>query len=1614
MNLRSIFFEITALFLLAAGPGKAQVPCDRLPACNDAINVSLADHCSAPVTASLVMEDLDPECADSFYVKVVYPNSGHTIDKVNQCGEFKYEVYRIVGEADFIGDSILLDAPEPDRRHCWGYVNAEDKTPPLACVRKVVALWQNGVIYRPVTNEDRNCDIDGIADGNDKILDRSFLGHGTSRLLTCLDLDQIYNVNMSWQLPSYQYYTGSPDIYDNCSQPVKIKFISVSDELIDYGCDYQVLEPFTDRPLTQKVIRTFVIEDEKGNRTSVEQEICFFRPKLYLPNCSVELNSCIFRSYNPATFANLGTKPYFINALGARVNLTGHQCNFTVGFEDIAGQGEGACGFKVIRTWKILDWCWDPLTSGQFDLVGLDPGIQPPDACGNISFANWQGKSLEWEQVLEVYDHIAPVVNCPFGEGEDQWILPANPFDCKAAFAVPSPKVTESCEYNWDVEVWTEAPELWHGVHTGNYQVVRYPDARIERFRDERGQLTDSLFLSNIPYGRHFLRYLVRDLCGNEGQSGLCPFYVTDLQEPVAVCREELTVSLVRNNVPGVPGAGYARIFAQDIDGGSSDACSPINLQARRFLPLACVDLFRSVSNQELAPDTVILDKPGTDAHGQSGLWTVWSDYVDFTCCDLAGRVLLELGVWDRRPAYPDTLLNDEPNFSYCWSEVRVEDKAGPVCLAPHDLYLDCRDIPPGLPLPASKAEWSELPHAERQAISSWFGALEQAADDVSEANDNCSASVQMIDVRFNLHCGAGFIERFFEATDVNGLRSETCTQKIYLYRHHDYCIAFPADTEADCPEDPEIPGVELFESGCDLLAVSVHDEKLEVPDSEGGCYKVFRTYRVLNWCQFDEDIDPGTPLFDRFDSTFDREPLVVGRDEDDDGIPGDEPVYVRFVGWERDVDYQNELQRIYNDYGLTITLVSDEEGTFGHTYIDDNCDPFDYQHYDPAEGHHRYVHFTRGFYQYTQVVKVVDQVPPVLVDAGGNSFTAGPDCAADVLIELEVLEECTAGFFEVDEVNWIPDAKLLMPSVSLYAKGVTARGRERGFTMQDVMGSNVQLQGTFPLGEHLLEVKVSDGCGNRNAMDVPFQVLDETIVPPICHSSLVVELMEVDNDRDGIPDRDEGEMTIWANDFVASAPADCSEPVSYSIHRTNDVEAGLEVPTPDSTSLTVTCFDPIVMQVDIYSWDQAGNSERCRSVLFIDDIRELCRQPSIAGIAEISGRVLDPDGGPVPLVEVELSGPESVVETSSTDGHFQFFNLDPGYDYTLTPSKEDNYLDGVSTYDLLLMSRHVLGVNPLQSFHELVAADVNRSGSVTALDLVQVRKLILGIDSYFANSPSWRFIAAQANLEALVEPLPEVINFNDLEPGLTTGDFTGIKIGDVSGDAGKEAILPRDQSAVKIVVKDMELLPGKVYRIPLSLPEITSLSGLQFTLRAETGLQVQQVEPGLAGPANLGLHRLDEGLLTVSWHEEDARVTDAGSPLLFLLVTAKKRALLSQQLLLDSRPTNSLAYRAEGIPNGLQLAFELGGEGPAVLEQNVPNPFRDRTVIPFVLKEAGQATIRISDINGRVLKVVRRHFAEGPNRVTFLGKDLAPTGVLLYSLIVDDEVLTRKMILRR
>jgi len=175
-----------------------------------------------------------------------------------------------------------------------------------------------------------------------------------------------------------------------------------------------------------------------------------------------------------------------------------------------------------------------------------------------------------------------------------------------------------------------------------------------------------------------------------------------------------------------------------------------------------------------------------------------------------------------------------------------------------------------------------------------------------------------------------------------------------------------------------------------------------------------------------------------------------------------------------------------------------------------------------------------------------------------------------------------------------------------------------------------------------------------------------------------------------------------------------------------------------------------------------------------------------------VSGKVTTYTGVPIPNCKIFISGNTNGYVYTNTQGDYIFPNIPAGGNYMITPVRDTNDLNGVSTYDLVLITNHLLGLQSLDSPWKVIAADVNHNNSVTTFDIVEARKLILGIYAQLPSNAAWRFFPAATTFGNPQNPfasgLPlESIVINSLQSNFTLGSFKGVKVGDANNSASPE-----------------------------------------------------------------------------------------------------------------------------------------------------------------------------------------------------------------------------------
>lgn len=436
---------------------------------------------------------------------------------------------------------------------------------------------------------------------------------------------------------------------------------------------------------------------------------------------------------------------------------------------------------------------------------------------------------------------------------------------------------------------------------------------------------------------------------------------------------------------------------------------------------------------------------------------------------------------------------------------------------------------------------------------------------------------------------------------------------------------------------------------------------------------------------------------------------------------------------------------------------------------------------------------------------------------------------------------------------------------------------------------------------------------------------------------------------------------------------------------------------------------------------------------LMQDNVFEAMPHTEICGnmTSTIYGVVMTEDGETVSDVRVSLmtnSGEEAQI--TNEEGDFTFEELPSCEVDQLTFLKDDNVGNGVSTFDMIIIQKHILGVSQLNSAYKVIAADVDHSDAVTTLDLIRMRKVILGIDDFFLNNTSWRFVLADHVFSNPLDPwaddFPETVDFNGVLSSDVNPTAIAIKIGDVNGSANPFGLIAgeleeRDAPAFNLLVEDMALVAGQTYEIDFIAATNQDLEGFQFSLHYQTdaiafgGLKNANL-PEL-NDDNFALFTAD-GSLNSSWNlppGSTENYLEEGTVLFSLSFVANQAGRLSNLLGMDHYKMEPEVYTSNLETQPLGLLFKENGsvsDQGLIVHQNRPNPFGNQTVIPFEIVQTERVELIVFDVSGKVLLKKTGDFNEGYNEWHLNRSEINGSGVIYYKIASESGTATRKMLL--
>jgi hypothetical protein len=614
------------------------------------------------------------------------------------------------------------------------------------------------------------------------------------------------------------------------------------------------------------------------------------------------------------------------------------------------------------------------------------------------------------------------------------------------------------------------------------------------------------------------------------------------------------------------------------------------------------------------------------------------------------------------------------------------------------------------------------------------------------------------------------------------------------------------------------------------------------------------------------------------------------------------------------------------------------------------------------------------GLWQYTQTIKLHNTTAPVFENCGPREFCVfGENCDGFVDLRKEASDDCTPS----NQLKW---------SYIVFANN----GSVPTFT-----GSTNNAGRVYPVGTHRVQWRVEDGCGNVNTCTEIFTVNDCKKPTPYCIGEITTVLMPTT-----------GEIDVWASDFDLGSFDNCPGTLRFSF--SSNVNDNVRI---------FTCADLGINTLQMWVTDVAGNQEFC-------NVRINIQSNGNCGSRVAGGRVETPDHqalGDLRVNFTHLNNGEVLKVQTNENGRYQIEAL-PEASFNISVESTEDYLNGVTTLDLVLIQRHILGHESFDSPLQLIAADADNNGQISASDLVEIRRLILGAIEKYSSNNSWRFVDKTQMIEGDDNPwpLPELIQLDFDGTESLNNHFTGVKVGDVNFTAKPDNfrggdLQSRSAKSLALSFENQVVLAGSEIEIPISSADFNNIFGFQFTMNLNA--EIVEFTDIVSGAIdidqnNLGFAHYGNNAITLSWHSADAISADNDEALFSIILRAKADTELTQILNISSEHLRAEAYD-ENLDILNVILESRNSEGEAFeLMQNTPNPFSETTFVRFVLPESGMVNISVFDITGKVVSFMRSEFPQGLNELRFNSDEIGAPGVYFYQVESNGHRETKKMIL--
>ncbi len=616
------------------------------------------------------------------------------------------------------------------------------------------------------------------------------------------------------------------------------------------------------------------------------------------------------------------------------------------------------------------------------------------------------------------------------------------------------------------------------------------------------------------------------------------------------------------------------------------------------------------------------------------------------------------------------------------------------------------------------------------------------------------------------------------------------------------------------------------------------------------------------------------------------------------------------------------------------------------------------------------------GMWEYVQVFKLTDEDAPIIQASAIEERATSNAGSCSAFVSLEVTaDDC----HDNEDLTW---------SYTI-SNGAT--------------GTSNEINTSFEVGTYTINWTVTDPCGNEDMFEQTLVIIDG-VPPAMACTNVTMDLGSASS------------ITITADMFAGNtSDGGCSS--------TGNIEYFFGSVAGQST-MSISCDDlngtsSADLPLTIVARDEQGNFASCEVIFTLTDSQNTCGNESAT--AFLSGEIMTELDYTIDNVEVALHNANVAMNSMMTpiEGTFSFTEV-PMYDqYEIKANREDDYLNGVTTLDLLLMQRHILGIRLLDSPYKVIAADVDGSLSITGADLVAMRKLILGTTLDFPINRPWSFVDAGQTFENDLNPFPynQSLILDNLDQDINGLDFIGIKMGDVNENVYLEsAALAGARSITQMKVNEKWISNDQVV-VSIDPSSEMNFAGIQAALTVNLDYaEVISVKSSSEDFSSEDFAINIDGTVNVSITSPELLKVDKESMGLIEITLKVHKAFddLASVIAIDNGRLTSELYSYNGVEIEVdEIALEFN-EAESFdlfkLNQNTPNPFISETTVEFYNNIEGDVGMKIYDAAGKIVHASSNYYVKGWHKMTVRTDDLEGPGLYIYELNNGTEVVRKKM----